>query len=170
MSGATAHRSPNNIGAFLAALGGEMGSLNELGKAEDDRLAQPARVLWVPVPRSGRLRECTVLYEDGRVFWERSFAYDVKLRGLDESAALVLEESLLNALVTLGATSPAVEIEDGDLDPFSVAAEQGFLIAWRIRVWGPIYYERFRQGHIETTATTIETTDQLGNPAGSIAP
>lgn len=167
MSGATAFRC-SNLEAFLRALGGAAGVPCELGKAEDDRLTQPARITWSPIERSGRIRECTTLYEDGVVYRERSFQYAVKCRGQDVAASMALEARLMNALVTLGATEPAVEVDEGDFNPFSAAAEQGALVEWKIRVWEPIYYQRYQPGHIETTTTGIETVDQFNQDAGSI--
>jgi len=169
VSGAIAYLG-STMAAFLKTLGGEMGLVIELGKAEDDRLKQPARVTWVPVKNSGQVRECADpgSYPDGRVIWERSNAWTVNLRGKDEADARYLEQLLFNGLVTIGATSVTTDITSGDVDPFSVVAEQGYLIAWQVRVWEPIYYERFTQGHIETTVTSVDVTDSLGNEAGSI--
>ncbi len=167
MSGATAWRG-SNMAAFLARVAGEAGVPCELGHGEDARLTQPDRITWEPVERSGRVRECVVLYEDMTVIWERSMEYDVRLRGIDERAARELETSLFNAFVTLGHTPPALEISDGDIGPFSTAAEQGALIVWRIRVWEPIPYARLRQGHIATTTTGVAVKDQQNVIVGGI--
>ena len=145
----------SNIAAFLEAVGGLVGVPCEVGQAEDNRLTQPERIDWVPVPNSGRRRPCTVQYLDGTVFVERSFEYVVHIRAIDVAQAQHLEGKLFNALVDLNATEPSVEFGEGDIQPGSTAAEQGALITWRARVWEPIYYERWGKGHITTATTSV---------------
>jgi hypothetical protein len=153
------------MAAFLAALGGEMGIANALGAAEDNRLTQPRRVDWVPTDKSLQHRECTdqSLYADrGRVFYERSLEYEARLRGQDEAEARDLETRLFRALVDLNATRGSVDIGDGDFQPGSTAAEQGSLITWRVRVWEPVWYELYLQGHIATTTVGVEVANGGG--------
>jgi hypothetical protein len=157
----------SNMAAFLTALGGEMGIQNALGAAEDNRLTQPRRVDWVPVERSGEQRECTdksLYQEHGLVFFERSFEYEVRLRGQDEAEARDLETKLSNGLVRLNATRGTVDIGQGDFQPGSTAAEQGALITWRLRVWEPIWFELYQQGHIATTSINVE----IANGGGTV--
>ena len=160
MSGATAFRC-SNISAFVSAVAGEMVEPGRVGAAEDSRLDQPPRVVWVPVERSGLIRECvnTERYGALQVYRERSTQWAIHLRGKDEAEARTLEAKFFNALFALGASEPAVEIADGDERPGSVAAEQGYLIIWRIRVWEPLVVERYVQGHIETSSIGVAVND-----------
>lgn len=156
-----------NIKAIVGRVAGEMGHPGLIGAAEDSRLDQPSRVVWVPVERTRMIRECTTLYSDGVVYYERSNQWDVHLRGMDEAATETLETLLFNALVTLGMTMPAVEISEGDIRPGSVAAEQGCLIVWRLRIWEPIYYSRYVQAHIETATIGVEVNDASNSIPGA---
>ncbi len=160
MSGSSAFRC-SNITGFVSAVAGEMQEPARVGAAEDSRLDQPPRVIWVADERSGRIRECTNRNGYGAlvVYRERSTQWAVHLRGLDEGAARTLEAKLFNALFTLGASEPAVEIIDGDERPGSVAAEQGYLIVWRLRVWEPLVVESYVQGHIATSSVGVQVTD-----------
>lgn len=159
----------SNLEALLRALGGEAGIQMLLGAAEDSRLDQPERIVWVPVDRSGKIRECVnrELYIDGVVYWETSFAYDVMIRGINLAWCKGLEARTLNALLTLGASKPSVDIEDGSFQPGSVAAEQGALISWRLRVWEPVYYSRYMQGHVETVAIGVNVDGSDNQVPGS---
>jgi len=160
MSGATAFRC-SNISAFVGAVAGEMREPGRVGAAEDSRLDQPPRVIWVADERSSRIRECVnrERYAPMVVYRERSTQWAVHLRGQDEAAARTLEAKLFNALFTLGASEPAVEINDGDERPGSVAAEQGYLIIWRLRVWEPLVVESYVQGHIATAGVAVLVSD-----------
>lgn len=164
MSGATAFRC-SNISAFVSAVAGEMGEPGRVGAAEDSRLDQPPRVLWVADERSSRIRECVnrERYLPMVVYRERSTQWAVHLRGQDEAAARTLEAKLFNALFALGASEPAVEIADGDERPGSVAAEQGYLIVWRLRVWEPLVVESYVQGHVTTSSVGVQVSNSDNN-------
>lgn len=153
MTAATHRRS--NMTAFCKAVGGEMSLDNRLGAAEDSRLDQPPRVIWVPVEDSGEVRECTCEYDDAIVHRERSFEYKVHLRGQDEAACADLEQRLFAALIDVGATEPAIEIGQGDFRPGSSAAEQGCLVIWRIRVWMPLVYRLRTTVPIRSVKTNV---------------
>lgn len=169
MSGATMWR-VGNIVEFLRALSEAMATPNEIGRAEDSRLAQPPRIIWEPVRDSWQIRECANRsgYAGLKVYYEDSLAYFVHLRGLDVEACNDARASFVYALIQNSWWFNAVIPEAGSLDPQSVAAEQGAHLVIRIRVWTPIVHANLLAGHIETSTTGVIVIDASGNIGGRV--
>jgi hypothetical protein len=167
---ATALRGPN-VSTWLKGVAAQAGFACEMGRpgvALDGELAGAAATVWVPIDDSGKMRPCTTLYEGLQVYWETSLEYTVNIRAIDLWGARTMMTRLINAMVNLGNSAPGVEYGDTFKIVMGKPDESGCLIQWPVRVWEPVVHEEYVQGHIETTATTVEATDQLDVAAGSI--
>jgi hypothetical protein len=158
----------------LDAVGDVMGIRNELGRADDSRLAQPERIIWVDLPNTRKIRECTAsthYYEAGLdVPYEVSNLYDVHLRSIDVLGCEAIETRLMNALMDLGLWAPGTEWNDsGSLDSNkNVAAEQGALIRWPIRIWTPMVRTVYATATVTSVGVGVVAVDSAGNETGAL--
>lgn len=173
MSGASMWRGGSSIQNALDAVGDAMAVKNEIGRAEDSRLAQPDRIIWVDQPNTRKIRPCTAgthYYAAGlEVFYEVSNVYEVHIRSMDVVGAESLERRLVNELIALGLWSPGLEVGDGSLDSNkNVAAEQGALIRWMIRLWTPLVYQTMGTAEITEIDVGVTMVDSAGNETGEV--
>lgn len=170
MSGEKTWRA-SNIEGFLRALSAQAGVKCGLGSAADNdqRLAGRLAVVWTPREDSGQIRECTCGYDRLQVFYEFSLLYDVHMRGSDMLGAIAMMRRISNAMVAIGATSPGVEFTDTfSVGESKVANEPGSVIIWPIRVWEPLVYAEYIDGHITTVTSAVNVTDSEDNVTGTV--
>lgn len=162
----------SNIALFLKDVQAQSGVQCDIGKAGDPKALERAGAslcMWLPDETSGKIRECTALHSGVLAYFETSLLWNVCVRGSDARGAFRLLGRLMNALIAVRASKPGVEWTDGfRVNPANIATERGFLIVWPIRIWEPVIYEEYLQGHIETTATSVDIVDQFNEPAGSV--